>query len=190
MLYGALVVALGASLAGCSGDDTPTPASTTETASPTATEALGSGTLAITFKMSEQDVRRMDEPPKGTFYGSIYRAEDVADGEAVDGAEPLESLRLQDVDIPPEGGRPTRQSWLSEALPAGGVIILGFLDSDGNASGGDPAPDDGDPRSRDVDNAFLVIANVERAAEVRLTLPMDDPQGGGEGGAALRPGAE
>ncbi len=127
------------------------------------------GTLALSFRLDDDWIPEMDEDPVGTFIGSFWHGYDVEGTGPVEGAESLEDIRVEGVDLS-DGGGPTTVLYVSGLLPAEEIVVLGFLDSDANAVEGDEGPDDGDPVTLPADNDFDVIAGAETAAEVYFDL--------------------
>ena len=129
----------------------------------------GFGDLQLAFAMDADYLELLrdtyGEKAIGTFYGSVYRTEDVTSIGPVDGAEPLASADVETVDLTPSGDE-TAVLHTIEGLPSGSVTILGFLDTDGNAKSDDPGPDDHDPVTLPSENAFEVVADTESLAVV------------------------
>jgi hypothetical protein len=133
-------------LAGC--------AASTDTDS--AVELLTEGSVAIAFELDADFVDNIEangEQPAGRFYGSIYLDSDVTGLGPIEGAEALIDLELE-VDL--ASANPTAELMTSETLPAEIVVILGFLDTDGNAVAGALDPDSGDPVTLVGENKFQV----------------------------------
>ncbi len=94
------------------------------------------GTISVSFQMEEDYIAVMDEPPVGTFRGSLYRCLDATAIGPVEGAVSVVDITVEGVDLSgasgdPVGG-PTGALWTSDALPAEKLWLLGCLDSDGN----------------------------------------------------------
>ena len=155
-------VLLSALLACTSGDaeDTGTTPSTS-----TSTSGSGLGTLALRFSMDPDYIEIMDEEPSGPFWGSIFDSDQVSGVGPEDGAEVLGTIEVESFSLDPAGGS-TEVLFQTEALPNIKVVILGFLDSDGNADITDPDPDDGDPVTLPGDNRFTVVSDVETEIDV------------------------
>lgn len=151
-----LMILLAAALTGCGGDK--------DTADTGDTAASGPGTLLLTFAMDSDYIDSMDEPPLGTFYGSIFYGDEVDSLGPIDGAEALEDVTVEDIDL--SDGGPTGVLYTTGELPLTEVVILGFLDSDANTDGG---PDGGDPVTLPSDNDFDV-APGETTVEVYFGL--------------------
>ena len=127
---------------------------------PAATE----GTLALTFRIDTDYQALMDEEAVGTFYGAYWLGEEVTSLGPDEGAESLGSIEVA-VDLR-DGGGPTAVLVTSPPLPVTEIVILGFLDSDGNADPGDPSPDNKDPVTLPSQNDFDVVGGQETTAEV------------------------
>lgn len=157
-----LVLALGCRDKGA--DDTAEPAETGETGETGDTGPAGEGQVAVTFAMDPDYIDVMDEVPVGRFWGTIWRGEDVTGVGPNDGAEGLEDIYIESLDV--TGGRtPTAVLHTSGALPAGEICVLGFLDSDNN-SDESASPDEGDPVTLPGDNRFTVVADETTTIEV------------------------
>ena len=127
-------------------------------------EAPTQGTLAISFRIDEDWAAAMDEPALGPFRATIFRTDEVSGVGPDDGAQELESIFVQEVDLTGSGlSSPTL--YVTGELNAGWVTVLGFLDSDSNSV--EPhRPDEGDPVTLPNDNAFEVIGGEETPVEV------------------------
>ncbi len=126
------------------------------------------GTLLLTFAMDPDYMAIMDEEAVGSFWGSFWRDEDVSGVGPAEGAEDLGGIYVETVDLRPDGG-PTEVLFTSEAL-SGAVVVLGFVDSDGNADPENPDPDDKDPVTLPGDNEFEVIPGEETVIQVFFGL--------------------
>ncbi len=148
-------------LAGCPpvGDDDDSAAGDDDDAAPT------TGTLAVSFRIDEDWAAEMDEPAIGGFWGSIYLSEQVSGIGPDDDAEVLGDIHVETVDMTGDDFT-TGVLHVTDELPAGWVVILGFVDSDGNSTEDDRGPEDGDPVTLPNDNQFEVIAGEESPAEV------------------------
>lgn len=147
------------------GDDTGTPAETGETGE---TGEPGEGTLAITFAMDADYIAIMDEEPVGRFWGVVWRSEDVTSIGPGEDAVGLADVYVEEVDLRPDGAT-TAVLAITGPIPAIEVCILGFMDSDANATE-DPDPDEGDPVTLPGDNRFDVVADAETTVEVYFGL--------------------
>ncbi len=127
------------------------------------------GRLEVTYQASST-VQGSDlkAPLRGTIYGSVFRARDVKISGPVDGAEPVASVRVPDVDVA-EG--PSDPVPLDVDLPAGDYQILGFLDIDGDADPDDPSPDEGDPVMIPIGGYTLACDVQPVTAELAILLP-------------------
>jgi hypothetical protein len=155
-IMGALILAA----AGCgdkADDDTSSggdsAAATDDTAA--ADDTPPTGQLALTFAIDTDYRDLMQEPASGSFWGSFYDADDVTGVGPNDGAEALGSIYIEQIDL--TGAQPTGVLFTSEALTAKKVVVLGFMDSDGNADVDDPDPDEKDPVTVPGDNRFTIV---------------------------------
>ena len=139
-------------------------------------KAATSGRFAITFDPSTT-VRGSDlkAPLQGTVYGSIYKATDVKITGPVDGAQPVASIRVPNVDV---RNGPSKPVVIDAKLPAGNYQILGFLDIDGNADPKDPGPDTGDPVMIPIGGYPMACAQQPVTAQFAIVLPPGVTQGG------------
>jgi hypothetical protein len=127
--------------------------------------AATEGTLAVSFRIEADWADVMDEPAVGPFWGSIYLSEEVTALGPNDDAVALGSIYVEIVDLTgPDLTSPVL--FTTDPLPAEWVVILGFMDSDGNSIEDDRDPDQRDPVTLPNDNQFLVIAGEETPAEV------------------------
>lgn len=104
----------------------------------------GPGRLLVQFTPSD-DVRasaNLVDPLRGTIRGAVYRAEDVEVFGPIEGAEALESITIEDVDLTAPG---SVAEYATGDLPAGAVKVLGFFDLDPDDSPNPDEPDSGDP---------------------------------------------
>ena len=152
-------------IAGCSGGE---PATDTNPTDGSPTPVFEPGTLALTFRIDTDYQAAMDEEALGTFYGSIFVADEVDSLGPMDGAVALEDLQLE-VDLRADGG-PTDVLHTTSPLDIERVAILGFLDSDGNADVNGPDPDAKDPVTLPNDNKFTVPSGGEATVEVFFGL--------------------
>ena len=142
---------------------------TDETAQPDTTGDPTEGTLAITFAMDADFIDIMDEAPVGPFWGTIYAADQVTGIGPDDDAVEYGSIYVETVDLSPDGAT-TAVLFTTDALPVMEVVILGFVDSDGNADPDSPGPDTRDPVTLPADNDFDVIGGLETTIEVYFGL--------------------
>ncbi len=127
-------------------------------------EAATTGTLAVSFRIDDDWAGNMDEPAIGAFRGSIWNADEVSGIGPDDGAVALADIYVEVVDLTGEDFS-SGVLHVTGELPAMWVTILGFLDSDANAT--EPfRPDEGDPVTLPNDNEFQVIAGAETSVEV------------------------
>ena len=123
------------------------------------------GTLALTFRIDSDYRDGMDEPAIGDFHGAFWRGSDVTSLGPDAGAEDLGDIFVGGLDLT---GDPSPVMFRSGELPIEEVVVLGFLDSDGNADPDSPDPDSKDPVTLPNDNDFDVIGGVETEVEVFL----------------------
>ncbi len=123
------------------------------------------GTLALSFRLDPDWAEGMDEPAVGAFYGSIFLSSQVSGIGPEDDAVNLGSADVKLVDLTGED-LSTGVLVVTEPLPAEWVVVLGFLDSDGNSVEDDRDPDENDPVTLPNDNQFLVVEGEETEAEV------------------------
>ena len=147
-------------LIGCAGS--------TETDS--ATTIVTDGSAAISFELDPDyldEIEANGEQPIGMFYGSIFLDADV------DGLGPLEGVvALADVGVEVDlaAANPTAQLTVSDTLPAGVVVILGFLDTDANAVDGALDPEAGDPVTLVGENKFQILPGDPTSVTVYFGL--------------------
>ncbi|MCB0970710.1 MAG: hypothetical protein KDA97_04215 [Acidimicrobiales bacterium] len=127
------------------------------------------GRFELTFQPSSTVAdSELKAPLRGTVYGSVYRSSDVKISGPIDGAEPVATLRVPDVDATDGASDPYV---LEVDLPAGSYQILGFLDIDGNADPDDPDPDEGDPVMIPIGGYELSCELQPVIAEWAIVLP-------------------
>jgi hypothetical protein len=127
----------------------------------------GTGRLAIRFTIDEDWKAAMQEPAVGRFWGDIYNADDVTGIGPNEGSTPYESVYVDVVDLTADLG-PTEVLYTSGPLPIGYASVLGFMDSDANASDGAPGPDAKDPVTLPNENEFEVLEDVTTEIDVFL----------------------
>jgi hypothetical protein len=115
---------------------------------PSACEEAGSveaeeGRFSVTFDAGSniRNSTSLDGELRGMIYGSVFRAEDVTLAGPKEGAASLASFSFE-VDLREAADGP---HLIDTALPAGDYQLLGFLDTDANATPGSPDPDLNDP---------------------------------------------
>lgn len=145
---------------------TPDTATEEDTSPPIITS--GEGVLAVTFRINTDYQDLMQEPAVGMFYGSFWYGDDVSAIGPAAGAVDLGGFEVM-VDLT-DGGGPTEVLYTSDLLPAEEIVILGFLDSDGNADPVSPNPDDKDPVTLPGDNDFDVVGDAVTTVEVYFGL--------------------
>lgn len=148
-------------------DELPTPQTCAELGS---TESL-SGRFHMRFDASPtvRTSSSLTLPLHGPVWGSIYRATDVTIGGPIDGAEPVASFAIDDVDV--EAGISTMEYPVDMELPGGDYQILGFMDIDGNATPTDAGPDEGDPVFIPIGGFPMRCADEHITVEFALLLP-------------------
>ncbi|MCA9658627.1 MAG: hypothetical protein KC486_09800 [Myxococcales bacterium] len=103
-----------------------------------------SGRFIATFD-APTDVREsasLDGELVGPVFVRVFRADDVGLTGPKNGAEPVASIDLAEVDL---RDGPSDAHLLDVELPAGDYQFLGFMDIDGNADPDGPSPDTNDP---------------------------------------------
>ena len=96
------------------------------------------GTLELGFQMDTDYMALMEEPAQGSFYGAFWYGDEVSSIGPEDGAISLGSILVESV-VLPEDGSATIPLFVQTDLPAEEVVVLGFLDSDGNADSINPS---------------------------------------------------
>ena len=87
----------------CSGDkdgDDTAPAADDSAAQDTAPQE---GTLALRFAMDADYIAAMDEEPAGRFWATIWKGEEVDNLGPMEGAEGLENVYVEQIDLPVDG---------------------------------------------------------------------------------------
>ena len=123
----------------------------------TAEEGNTITSVELAFEMDEDfqtQIESNGDQALGTFYGSVFLASDVTALGPNPGVESLLDLELE-VDLSVDN--PTPNLIHTEAIPAGIVAILGFLDTDDNADATAPEPEAGDPVTLVGENKFEVM---------------------------------
>ena len=131
----------------------------------TAQAAPGEGAIALTFAMDTDYMALMEEEASGSFYGAFWRGEEVSSIGPEEGAVSLGSIRVDGITLPADGSA-TAVLYTHEGLPAEEVVVLGFLDSDGNADLDSPSPDSKDPVTLPGDNDFDIAGGETPEARV------------------------
>lgn len=122
---------------------------------PTTGAAADGGMVRFTFTISAgaRENLKPELPPKGTIHGSIFRAEDVAVTGPIEGAESVEGVRVDDVDL--TTADVSAASYMSGAIAPGEYIFLGFFDL--NDNGDDVSePESGEPATLPTINKFTI----------------------------------
>lgn len=125
------------------------------------------GALALYFTIDPDVQETMAEDAIGAFRGSIFLADDVTAVGPVDGAEDLESVFVEEVDL--RNGA-SAVLYTTGQLPVGWITVLGFLDTDGNADPDNPDPDDKDPVTLPHQNELEVIGGETTEVAVHFGL--------------------
>ena len=123
------------------------------------------GDLLFRFAMDVDYMAEMQEAAVGAFHGSIYLGSEVSSIGPEDGAEALEHIFVENVVLPTDGSS-TEVLIEVKDLPASEVVVLGFLDSDGNADEDNPSPDSKDPVTLPSDNDFDVVGGTQTEATI------------------------
>jgi hypothetical protein len=106
----------------------------------------------------------------GPIWGSVYRASDVTITGPIGDAQPVASFHFEGVDV--TGGPSAMEYTIDTPLPGGQQYqILGFMDTDGNASPTDAGPDQGDPVMIPIGGFPMQCAQQHITAEFALLLP-------------------
>ena len=161
------MVAIGLGL-GCAGSKPDTGGAGDGDTAPAPTE----GTLALRFAIDADYAAQLadiGEAPRGTFYGSFWRGDEVTGTGPVDGATDLGAIEVAGIDLSPDGAA-SEVLFTSGALPVGEVVVLGFLDTDANSTAADRGPDAKDPVTLPSDNDFDVVGDETTEARVFFGL--------------------
>ena len=164
LLHAVLLATLGCSSP--EADDTAASGTGGDTASGSA--GPPTGRLALTFGIDADYRDLMEEPATGPFWGSFYDADDVTGAGPSEGAEALGSIAVASIDL--TGEQPTEVLFTSDQLTAEKVVVLGFMDSDGNADPDAPGPDEKDPVTVPGDNRFTIIDGETTEVQVYFGL--------------------
>lgn len=113
------------------------------------------GKLALRFEIDADWRDEMDEDAVGDFFGSFWNGDEVDNLGPMDGADSIAGCDTPGLDLR-EGA--TEVLFTSDAFDADAeIVVLGFLDSDGNATPGDEDPDSKDPVTLPHQNRFTVV---------------------------------
>lgn len=126
-----------------------------DSAEPVDTGPFPDGVLALRFDMDHDYRDAMDEPAVGPFVGSFWRADEVDALGPIEGAVDLGGIAVGEVDLT---GDATGVLFTSADLPPIEVVVLGFMDSDGNADPDSPDPEAKDPVTLPHENGFDVVS--------------------------------
>ena len=121
------------------------------------------GVLVLSFRMDVDNIDNMEEPPLGTFKGSIYAEDQSTAIGPIDGAVSLIDFEVLNIDLSTTGG-PTAALWSSDPLPSQKLWVLGCLDSDANDC------DKKDPITVPNENKLLLAAGGETPFTVYLGM--------------------
>lgn len=121
------------------------------------------GVLGLAFSLNPALIEDMEEPPVGTFRGSVF-PEDQVEGASgpIDGAVPLADLEVA-LDFSTSTDA-TGVLWTSDPWPTQKLWVLGCLDSDGNDC------DKKDPITVPNTNKFLLSPCGETDVTVKMEL--------------------
>ena len=125
------------------------------------------GRLALRFGIDVDHQALMEEDAIGPFWGSFFDADDVTGVGPNDGARSLGSIHIEELDL---RAGPTSVLFTSDDLTAEKVVVLGFLDSDGNAVPGAEDPDEKDPVTLPGENRFTLVEGELTEVEVWFGL--------------------
>ncbi|MBX3130745.1 MAG: hypothetical protein KF718_28765 [Polyangiaceae bacterium] len=157
-----VLVCLVLSLAACGSDSEPTPAAKT-------------GQVELRFAISNgaRQNSALVDALTGTVYGAIYKKADVSLTGPSAEAQDLASVELPGVDLTDPSAASSVASWASGPLPtADELVFLGFFDVDGNGSAS-REPDEGDPVTLPLSNAFTPVADQTIAVTAIFELVLN-----------------
>ena len=149
-------------------DHIPTPRTCAELGS---VDAL-SGVFMMRFDASStlRSSPTTPSPLAGPIWGSVYRSADVTITGPRPGTMPVASFHFEGVDI--SAGASAMEYTIDTPLPGGQQYqILGFMDTDHNATAADPGPDVGDPVMIPIGGFPMQCAQQHITAEFALLLP-------------------
>lgn len=156
-LLGALIL-----LSSC-GEDTTSP-------DPDGGNTVGMGKARISFAVSNtvRQSPNLQDELMGNIYGSIWKKDDVSITGPKDGAEDVDGINLEGVDL--RTADVSAQSEETISLPVGRYIYLGFFDVDGSSLGSeDPGPETGDPVTLPSDD-FEIKADLTNPVVIDFDL--------------------
>lgn len=130
---------------------------------PSDTASTEPGVLVLSFQMDVDYIDNMEEPPLGSFKGSIYAEDQSTAIGPIDGAVSLIDFEVLNIDLSTTGG-PTAALWSSDPLPSQKLWVLGCLDSDANEC------DKKDPITVPNENKLLLAAGGETPFTVYLGM--------------------
>lgn len=127
------------------------------------------GTLTLRFEVSA-DVRNnasLTDPLKGVVYGWLFHAEDVTTTGPKDGAQAVDEITIEDVDLTTD--ELSAATWRSGPLEPGRYTFLGFWDLDGNGADS-KQPDDGDPATDPAANVYDVGDKAQVTGRAQFSI--------------------
>jgi hypothetical protein len=165
---GRVWAALASAALGCAGSKGDSGAGGGADTAPAPTEGLLALTFAIDSDYAAQ-LAEIGEAPRGSFYGSFWRGDEVTGAGPVDGAVDLGAIEVSGLDLALDGTA-SAVLFTSGPLPVGEVVVLGFLDTDANSTAADRGPDAKDPVTLPSDNDFDVLGGETTEARVFFGL--------------------
>ena len=135
------------------------------------------GTVTLKFGVPSLIKNNASDPLDGGVYVALYRPDDVGDFGPNEGAEPVVSIQLANLNLvgviaDTDGNFVGEETWTSGPLEPGEYKGLGFFDIDGNAAetpaeGEDVGPDTGDPVTLPgLVESFEIVAGEQTQATV------------------------
>ena len=117
------------------------------------------GTAELRFAVSDMVTgsSNLKDPLLGTVHGAIFLAEDVGITGPHGGVASFQDVLVANVDL--RTAKVSVQNFVTKGLKANAYIFLGFLDVDGNGTGGDPDP--GDPATLALTNKFDITDDIQ-----------------------------